>query len=430
MDLEIKASLQNVIELLQKTGFCITKNWEERLLEGKINKRIGRFHVLGEELDDKVYLDLHWDFYPHIGPVGVDYKKRPMTIYRLIEKQAIQMKIDCKIVGGMNWLSRRKITSMGIKIRSGSVILALYTFACIFLQFLTHTLSVITLKPLYYNLAEVLRPEELTSIRWVADCKLSIVDATVCGVVGGVLVASLTYILVDFGAKKGELGMRTLRRHIIGLIIFTCYLLVFGFIAYLKDPHLFGNDTIFAVIVAGLLWLISSSYILSFRKREPFFDYKLEFRYLEKDHEANKMSVTIGLSAMFAIFASHIYLAIDQYKTLPESISGSEQYLSALVIESTFYITIYAGFFVGVLWQRLWINDKIVERIKDIDTEKKILEIVGKRGRLSIIQIRDKLGARDLDSTRYLARIVSKLVEDNKLIEERGGEFCIYKLKD
>ncbi|UCE16762.1 MAG: hypothetical protein JSV12_03940 [Candidatus Bathyarchaeota archaeon] len=427
MDLEIKTSLENVTELLKKAGFRITKIRQDRLLEGKLNRRIGRFHVLGEELDGKVHLDLHWDFYPHIGPVGVDYRRRPMTFYKLVEKHAINMNIDCKIVGGMNWGSRRKIPNIGIEIRGGSLIIMLYAFACIFLQFFTHSLRAIMLEPLYYGLKDSLASEELTPIGWVADCELSIIDATFCGIVTGILVASLTYILVDLGAKKGELGMTTLRRHLVGLAIFAFYLLAFSITAYLKDLHLLGFDMLFVTIIAGLLWLVSSSYILSFRKRKPFFDYGLELKYLEKDHEANKMAVTIGLSAMIAIFASHLYLLIDQYKTLPESISGSEHYLSSLLIGSTLYIAMYAGFFVGVIVQRLWINDKIVERIKDIDIEKKILETLVKKGKLSFNDIRKEFSAGN--SSRYLARIISKLIEDNKIVKERSGNLCLYKLR-
>lgn len=425
MDMEIGANLKDVIKLLKKNGFNITKIKEDKLIEGKLVKRIGRFHILGEKVADKVYLDLHWDFYLHIGPLGVDYGKKPMTVYKSIERCANKMNMDCRIVGGMNWFSKMNVSRIGTKIRIGSVIIALYGFACIFLQFFTHVLEVMILKPLYHNVKDSLRPEELSSIDWTTNCQLSVIDGAICGVVTRIIVASLIYLITDFGARKGELSMTTLRRHLIGLILFVSYLSVFSFTAYSKDPHLLGGvEMVFTIIIAGLLWLISSSYILTFRKRKPFFDYDLELKYLEKDYESNKMSVTIGLSAIIAILVSHLYLIMDQYSSIPKVISGSKQFFSYFLLNGTLYILIYVGFFIGVIVQRLWINDKIVERIKHIDTEKRILKLLQESNdRISTNQILDTLRSKDKESRRFYVNAISRLIEDDKITEDDGDLF-------
>lgn len=294
----------------------------------------------------------------------------------------------------------------------GSTVLAFYSFICFFAHFFIHALGIEKLKPLY-NYLSTSDPSKLTLISHVEHCTLNPSIGLAVGVVGGLIVGVLVYFLADYGARKGE-EMTSKFRHFIALAIFASYMLTFSVMALIADPEILQWDLLLALAVAGVLWLSSSSYVLSYRKRNRFYDYHLELGYISKWIAGLKLSISVGLSAIIALFAAHMLMLYNQYRLLPEVIRSSQYYLSYLFIGSWFFVLLYAGAFTGIVAQRMWTMDKVIGYAHDLDREQRILKII-RTDWLDIQHICSELG---IDQKDLVKKSIDEL-ERRRMIEKK-----------
>lgn len=118
MDLEIKADIAIITEILKKIGFEV-KIEGNKVLEATLKERWGRFHVLGTQIDGgKVYLDVHHDALIHIAFLGVDYATKPKEICEKILDEVTKMRIEGNMIGGTSWFNRRnKAIFRGLRLK-------------------------------------------------------------------------------------------------------------------------------------------------------------------------------------------------------------------------------------------------------------------------------------------------------------------------
>lgn len=118
MDLEIKADIAVITEILKKIGFRV-KIKGNKILEAILKEGWGRFHVLGTQIDGgKVYLDVHRDALIHIAFLGVDYAIKPKIVCEKILDEVTKIGTEGNIIGGTSWFNRRnKAIFRGLRLK-------------------------------------------------------------------------------------------------------------------------------------------------------------------------------------------------------------------------------------------------------------------------------------------------------------------------
>ncbi len=67
----------------------------------------GRYHLLYELVDNKVFCDFHFDNTIHIICFGVDYRKKPQTFFNIILRERLDKENITYETKNVDWFARK-----------------------------------------------------------------------------------------------------------------------------------------------------------------------------------------------------------------------------------------------------------------------------------------------------------------------------------
>jgi len=102
------------------------------------------------------------------------------------------------------------------KVRLGRVLLALYAFFCMFVQFSSNGFAVDYAKKLYFEYADKY-PKEVVVFLWGFESSVNNISGVIIGFLAGLLIAIFMYVLVNSSVQASLRGaLFKLRAVIVG----------------------------------------------------------------------------------------------------------------------------------------------------------------------------------------------------------------------
>ena len=92
MDIYLNLDLNEARDLFNSLGFEIKD--KKNHLSAMLRKKMGRYHALLKEYDDKVYCDFHWDNKKHFLFWSVDYWVMPFIYFEKDIKKKLEMNLN------------------------------------------------------------------------------------------------------------------------------------------------------------------------------------------------------------------------------------------------------------------------------------------------------------------------------------------------
>jgi hypothetical protein len=259
------------------------------------------------------------------------------------------------------------------KMSLGSVLLAIYGFSCIFVQFSLHGLSADCNRQLYLRFQN---ETDVSYLKWAWDSQLDFFKGIITGCITGLAFSAPFYLIINQRQQTQEKDYRKKKlSYVAATLTFAWYLATFILASFFANPYFLKSalDLVLTFCYAGICSWSTLMFIDNIRvhkeRRDFLFNKEMQLKKLEFESAFAIEILHLVSWMMVSAFVGCIAIGLYQYfYAVPPQIVGTQEF--SLSLMSLFFnvIMLISGFFLGVVCQVAFNISDIIWAIKEYAT--------------------------------------------------------------